>query len=111
DNASEDGTPEAVAEAAPWVNVIRRDDNEGMPARNHAFNLAKSQYVVLIDDDSYPVGDAIERAITYLDRNPRTAALVARVVLPSGACEAPAMPTILLGGASIIRKSVLDDVG
>jgi GT2 family glycosyltransferase len=111
DNASEDGTAEAVSRHYEDVTVIRLPENEGVPARNHALRPSRGRYVVFLDDDSYPLDDAIPRSLAYLSRHPRTAALVARVILPDGSAEAPAMPAITLGGASVIRRSVLEQVG
>ena len=64
--------------------MIGLAENEGVPARNRALPLAGGKYFVFLDDDSYPLGDAIPRAITYLNRHLKTAALVARVLLPNG---------------------------
>jgi GT2 family glycosyltransferase len=111
DNASDDGSAEAVRREFRDATVIRLDENEGMPGRNHGFKVAKGRYVCLIDDDSYPIGEAIPDALHHLDRHADTAAVVARVVNPGGTVEAPAMPCVLLGGASVIRKSVLDKLG
>jgi N-acetylglucosaminyl-diphospho-decaprenol L-rhamnosyltransferase len=111
DNCSDDGTPAAVHRAFRDTRIVRLDENEGMPARNHGFAVAKGKYVAIIDDDSYPIGRAIPLSIAHLDRNDQTAAVVARVRLPDGSSEGPALPCILLGGASVIRKSVLDQVG
>ena len=111
DNASDDGSAEAVAREFRDATVVRLDENEGMPGRNHGFRVARGRYVCLIDDDSYPVGDAIPRALRHLDRHADAAAVVARVVNPGGGVEAPALPCVLLGGASVIRKAVLDRVG
>jgi GT2 family glycosyltransferase len=111
DNASDDGTPEVLARSYRSAHVIRLPENEGVPARNHAIRPAQGRYAVFLDDDSYPLDDAIPRSLAYLSRRPRTAALVARVILPDGSSEAPAMPAITMGGASIIRRSVLEEVG
>jgi GT2 family glycosyltransferase len=111
DNASDDGSPEAVAKAFRSVRVIRLPENEGMPGRNHGFKVARGRYACLLDDDSYPVGQAIPMSLAYLEHQPKAAAVVGRVELPTGACEAPALPCVLLGGASVVRKSVLDEVG
>ena len=86
DNASDDGSPEAVAREFRDARIIRLAENEGMPGRNHGFRKAKGRYVCLIDDDSYPVGRAIPMSLAYLEHNPRTAAVVGRVVLPDGSC-------------------------
>ena len=111
DNASDDGSAEAVSREFRDATVVRLDENEGMPGRNHGFKVARGRYVCLIDDDSYPVGRAVPQALHHLDRHPDTAAVVARVLNPGGGVEAPAFPCVLLGGASVIRKSVLDRVG
>jgi GT2 family glycosyltransferase len=111
DNASDDGSADAVADAFPTTHLIRLNENEGVPARNHAIRPARGQYLVFLDDDSYPLEGAIPKALEYLSRHPKTAALVARVLLPSGEAEAPAMPAITIGGASIIRRSVLEKLG
>ena len=111
DNASSDGTCEALAAEHREVQVIRRRRNEGVSARNHAITAADADYLVLLDDDSYPTGDSIERSTAYLDQHPRTAAVVGRIVLPTGELEACALPNVLLSGAVCIRKSVLNEVG
>jgi GT2 family glycosyltransferase len=111
DNASTDGTADAVAHRFPSARILRRETNEGMGARNHSFPFVRAPYVTFLDDDSYPIGDAIPDSLAYLDAHPRTAALVARVILPTGAFEAPAMPGITLGGASTVRTRVLRELG
>ena len=90
DNASEDDTAEAVVSHHHGAHVIRLQENEGVPARNHALPVVKGRYVVFLDDDSYPLPGAMAKALTYLARRPKVAALVARVVLPDGSFEAPA---------------------
>jgi hypothetical protein len=67
--------------------------------------------VSFLDDDSYPLPGSIPRALTYLGRHSKTAALVARVILPDGTFEAPALPAVTLGGASILRTAALKQVG
>lgn len=111
DNASTDQTAEAVASWFPTVNLIARPTNEGMSARNHAIDAARGKYIVFLDDDSYPMGNALSDAVAYMEEHPKAAALVGRVVLPSGDCEAPAMPAVTLGGASVVRAEVLRKVG
>ncbi|MCC6424513.1 MAG: glycosyltransferase [Phycisphaerales bacterium] len=111
DNASTDQTAEAVESWFPTVNLIQRPSNEGMSARNHAIEVARGKYIVFLDDDSYPMGTALKDSVAYLDEHPKTAAVVGRVVLPNGECEAPAMPAVTLGGASMVRREVLKKVG
>ena len=111
DNASDDGSAEAVAKQFRGVRMICLTENEGMPARNHGFREARGRYICMLDDDSYPTGDAIPKSIAYLERHPTTAAVVGRVELPGGECEGAALPCVLLGGATVVRKRVLDATG
>jgi GT2 family glycosyltransferase len=111
DNGSTDGTVEAVRARFPEVQLIRRPANEGVWARSYAFGPARGEYLVLLDDDSYPVEDAAGRSIDYLDAHERCAAVVGRVVLPDGALEGCAFPSVMLSGAVCLRKSVTEKVG
>lgn len=111
DNGSDDGTPRAVQALFPEVRLICLGRNEGVWARSYAFAPARGRYVVLLDDDSYPVGDAVVRSMAYLDVRPRCAAVVGRALLPDGSAEACAMPAVMLSGAVCLRRSVLAEVG
>lgn len=111
DNGSTDGTAEAVRERFPNVHLIQRAGNEGVWARSYAFGPARGEYLILLDDDSYPTGDAAERSIAYLDAHPGCGAVVGRVVLPDGSFEACALPSVMLSGAVCLRKSVAEKVG
>jgi hypothetical protein len=111
DNGSTDGTLAAVRERFPGVHVIARDTNEGVWSRSYAFGPARGEYLVLLDDDSYPVGDTVTRSIAHLDAHPRCAAVVGRVVLPDGSLEACAIPSVMLSGAVCLRKSITEAVG
>jgi GT2 family glycosyltransferase len=111
DNGSTDGTVEAVRSRFPGVHLIQRPGNEGVWARSYAFGPARGGYLILLDDDSYPLNDAAGQSIAYLDARPHCAAVVGRVVLPDGSLEACAMPSVMLSGAVCLRKSVTEKVG
>ncbi len=111
DNASTDGTPGMLAGEFPDVQLIRRPSNEGVSARNHALARASGRYVMLIDDDSYPLDDAAARALAWMEASPRCGAVVGRVVLPEGGLEASALPGVIINCAVVLRKSALDQVG
>jgi GT2 family glycosyltransferase len=111
DNASTDGTAAWLAESHPSIRVLRRPRNEGVSARNHAFAEARGAYVLLIDDDSHPVDDAVARSLAYMDEHPRVAAVGGRVELLDGRCEASALPAVTINCAVVLRKAALDEVG
>lgn len=111
DNRSSDGTAEALAQHYPHVAVLRSNENLGMPARNIALDAAGGDYIAILDDDSYPAPGSTERAMDYMDSCETVGAVTGRVELPDGRCEASAMPGVLIGCASIIRKAVIDQIG
>jgi GT2 family glycosyltransferase len=112
DNASTDGSADAVQQKFPHVHLLRNKTNQGMYARNHAFAKCSGKYVISLDDDSYPADQrSVNLMLSHMDSNPSTGALVGRVILPDDSLEGPALPGILMGGASCLRKSVLDATG
>jgi hypothetical protein len=110
DNGSTDGTADAIA-SSRRVRVISLAENEGVPARNLALAHARGKYVAFLGDNVRPIGRALPTAIKYLSRHPKVAVVVGRVLLPDGSADAPALPAVLMGDASIVRKSVLDSIG
>lgn len=111
DNASTDGTAEAVRERFPHVRLVRQERNTGMAARNVAFRRGRVEHWILIDDDSFPTGGAVRRMLEHLEARPHTGAVVGRVILPGGQEESPALPGILAGGASCVRARALEEAG
>lgn len=63
DNASTDGTAEAVAGEFPQVRVIRSPENLGAPGWNLGFAVARGDYVLILDDDAYLRPGALEAAV------------------------------------------------
>jgi N-acetylglucosaminyl-diphospho-decaprenol L-rhamnosyltransferase len=73
DNASADGTPEAVRERFPAVEVIALRENRGPAARNLGVEQARTPYVAFNDDDSWWEPGALAHAADLLDAHPRLA--------------------------------------
>jgi GT2 family glycosyltransferase len=55
DNASTDGTREAVENLFSGVKIIPLNENLGMVAYNAGFQEARGEYILVIDDDAVPV--------------------------------------------------------
>jgi GT2 family glycosyltransferase len=89
DNASTDGTPDAVAAACPDVRVVRESRNLGATARNIGVELADTPYVAFADDDSWWQPGALELAVKILDDHPRVGLLAARILLGVDEAEDP----------------------
>ncbi len=81
DNASTDGSAEAIAERFPEVHLVRLSENQGAAGRNHGVHAVTTPYVAFCDDDCWWVPGALKRAADLLDRQPRLAAVTARVLV------------------------------
>ncbi|MEA2246153.1 MAG: hypothetical protein QOH46_682 [Solirubrobacteraceae bacterium] len=81
DDASTDGTAEAVRAAAPGVDVIALRTRMGAAARNVAMRQLDVPYVALCDDDSWWTPGALRQAADLLDRHPRLAVVNGRVLV------------------------------
>ena len=112
DNCSTDGSADAVEANFPDVKLIRNSENQGVCARNLATERCTGQYVIPLDDDSYPEdAETVAALLSHLDENPEVGALVGRVVLPNGKFEAPALPSVFITCATCFRKAAMDRVG
>ncbi|MBN1446971.1 MAG: glycosyltransferase family 2 protein [Bacteroidetes bacterium] len=70
DNASTDGTPAMVRSDFPEVRLIELESNIGIAGWNTGFEIAQGDYVLVLDDDSYPEAAAIVGGVEYLDTHP-----------------------------------------
>lgn len=111
DNASTDGTAEAVREAFPAVRLIEAGGNRGSVAKNLALPHALGRYVVFLDDDSYPAEGAVRRMIRHFEADPRLGAATFAVELPDGTRECSAYPDVFIGCGVGLRRKALRLVG
>lgn len=123
DNASGDGTVEAVAQRFPQVEVLPAGGNLGAAARNVGVRHVQTPYVALSDDDTWWEPGALTQAADFFEAHPRLAVAVARILVGPDEEEdpicaemehsplprEPGMPgPPLLGfmaGASVVRRS------
>lgn len=71
DNASVDGSADAIAEALPDVRVVRLAHNVGFGrAVNVGAQLAVGDYVLLMNPDTEPVGDVVGEFVAFARANP-----------------------------------------
>jgi len=71
DNGSTDGTQQMVEEEFPEVRLLRMYKNLGIEAYNIGFENAKGEYIVILDDDSFPEKHAIERMVQRFEQDPQ----------------------------------------
>jgi GT2 family glycosyltransferase len=69
DNASTDGTVEAVRARYPQVQVIRNPENVGASGWNVGMTTARGDWRMILDDDCYITGDVLQRAVRAAEDN------------------------------------------
>jgi N-acetylglucosaminyl-diphospho-decaprenol L-rhamnosyltransferase len=84
DNASTDGTLEAVESTYPECQTVRLSRNEGLPARNHGLRRASGRYRMFIDSDAIVRPRALQTLVAALDEDPRIGLVGPRLVYPDG---------------------------
>jgi GT2 family glycosyltransferase len=89
DNASTDGTAEAVRRLHPDVLLLTPGRNLGAVGRNLAVRHVRTPYVAFCDDDCWWEPGSIARGQELLDRHERLAAVTARIVVEPGGTEDP----------------------
>jgi GT2 family glycosyltransferase len=87
DNASGDGTADAVRAQHPWVQVVELPVNAGAVARTEGVRRAGTAYVAFADDDSWWEPGALETAADLLDAHPGVAVVVGRVRMAADGSE------------------------
>ncbi len=71
DNASRDGSADAIALQFPDVELIRSSDNHGFAKGNNIAALqARGEYILLLNPDTIVLNQAIVRLIEFAERTP-----------------------------------------
>ncbi|MDP4086260.1 MAG: glycosyltransferase family 2 protein [Bacillota bacterium] len=85
DNASTDGSVEAIKKAFPNVCFIENDKNVGFSkANNQAIKVSKGRYILLLNSDTIVVENTLFDMIRFMDSFPDTGASGCKVILPTG---------------------------
>lgn len=85
DNASSDGTADAIRRQFPDVVVIENHENVGFPkANNQALRLARGRYILFLNPDTEVGPGTIEACVSELERDPGIGVVGCRLDLPDG---------------------------
>lgn len=88
DNASTDGTPEALSTAVPEAEIEAGAENLGFAAgMNRLIARSDAPWFFLLNSDAWPEPGAIGRLIAAAKSHPRAAAVAPRLVRPDGSLE------------------------
>jgi N-acetylglucosaminyl-diphospho-decaprenol L-rhamnosyltransferase len=110
DNASEDGSADAVRGRFPGVRVIAQAFRAGFGANhNTVIRATEGRYVYVLNEDTTADDWAFERIVAYLDAHPRVAALGPRLVYPDGHLQDSAwrFPTPLVSTLGLLTVGKL----
>jgi len=129
DNASADGTAEALTARFPDVELVRLADNRGAAGRNVGVARLATPYVAFCDDDTWWSVGMLERAAAILDAHPGLGLVTGTVLVEPGArldptclemAHSPLLPTPGLPGrpvlgflcaATMVRRQAFLDAG
>ena len=76
DNNSVDGSVELIKEKFPQVKLIVNESNKGFSvANNQALNIAKGEYVLLLNPDTVVQEDTFIKTLLFMDNHPKAGGL------------------------------------
>jgi len=85
DNGSQDGTVETIRQDFPEVNLIKNNFNRGVaPARNQALQVARGEFILLLDVDTVVGNSAVDTLMQFLEENPTVGLVAPKLVYPNG---------------------------
>lgn len=88
DNASEDGSPQMVKEKFPQVRLIENDINRGFAtANNQVINESESKYVLLLNNDTLVLPNALDKMVEFMDKHEDAGALGCKLLNPDGSLQ------------------------
>jgi GT2 family glycosyltransferase len=116
DNASSDGSAAMVLREYPSATCITLESNIGIAGWNAGLDAVEGDYVLLLDDDSYPVDPDFETVFRYLDEHRECGILALRVVNEQDGRDETASfregPVLsFVGCGVIIRASLFQKIG
>ncbi len=86
DNQSTDGSKTYIPESFPDITYLYNAENEGFAAANNrGIELARGQYILILNPDTVLEEDTLIKALAYLDKHADCGALGVRMIDGSGA--------------------------
>lgn len=123
DNASNDGSDQAIKENFPDIMHVQTGSNLGCPGgRNYGAQYATGELIFFLENDgAWKTNDVVSEAIDFMEKNPDVGVLYAAVEgYESGVLDAPldvhgqhqvSLSSSFRGGASIIRTDLFNRLG
>ena len=120
DNGSTDGTRKMVEIKFKNVKIISLDKNYGMSALNNAFKIAKGEYCMVFDDDSYIEKEGLKKLVKEFSNDKLLGILACNILNPyDNSSEFKYMPKAgksikwcdFIGGGVAIRTEIFNRIG
>lgn len=81
DNNSTDNSVESVKKLFPWVKLIENKQNTGFSkANNQAIEIAKGEYILLLNPDTVVAEDCFAQCIAFMDNHPDAGGMGAMMI-------------------------------
>src|SRR3954447_5968387 len=88
DDASADGTSEMVRTRFPDVRLLRNEINRHYAfSNNRAFECARGQYLLLLNNDTVVLPRALDRMVEFLREHPEAGAVGCRLLNEDGSLQ------------------------
>jgi hypothetical protein len=88
DNASTDGTPDAIKNAYPGVRLVENPENMGFArANNIGMDTSRGDYVLLLNPDTIAAPGAVDTLVRFLDDNPDVGAVGPKILNTDGTVQ------------------------
>lgn len=84
DNASQDGTPQAIAAAFPRVKIVANDQNAGFGAGcNAGAQVARGRYLAFLNPDTVVDAAWLDALVAAIERDPTVGLVTPKILLMS----------------------------
>lgn len=88
DNASTDGSVEAIKSLYPQVTLMENKVNKGFPAANNqAFEIAKGQYIFMLNPDAVLFEDTLSLLWKFMEEHPEVDIIAPRLLNSDGSFQ------------------------
>ncbi len=116
DNASSDGTVEMIQYRYPEVLCIPLPENVGISGWNSGIKRARHEYILLLDDDSFPEEEGLAEAMVYMISRPDCGILALKVYnerfqREETASFTPGPLRSFVGCGALLRSSLFSTIG
>ncbi len=115
DNASNDGTEEMLKNEFRQVRFFKLNKNIGISAWNIGFEKAKGDFILVLDDDSYPLHKTINKGLEEFRINNKLGIVAFKIfnvrVNRFETLDFDLTPKLFVGCGALIRKEVIKKIG